>query len=79
MKELLFPFSFLYRAGLEIDKKITREQELPKPVISIGNITWGGTGKTPMVIKTARVFAITRACSLRSNKGLRQKTAQVPR
>ena len=54
MKELLFPLTFLYRAGLEMDKRITRPKELPRPVISIGNITWGGTGKTPMVIKTAR-------------------------
>ena len=54
MRELLFPFSFMYRAGLEIDKIITKTKELPKPVISVGNITWGGTGKTPMVIKAAR-------------------------
>ena len=54
MMEILFPFSLLYRAGLEIDKRISRAKELSRPVISIGNITWGGTGKTPMVIKTAR-------------------------
>ena len=54
MRELLYPFSFLYRAGLGIDRKITTAKELPRPVISIGNITWGGTGKTPLVIKTAR-------------------------
>ncbi|MCX5782105.1 MAG: tetraacyldisaccharide 4'-kinase [Elusimicrobia bacterium] len=54
MREFLYPFSFLYRAGLEIDRRITKTRKLPKPVISIGNITWGGTGKTPLVIKTAR-------------------------
>lgn len=34
---------FLYRYG------ILRSHKLPLPVISIGNITWGGTGKTPLV------------------------------
>jgi len=54
MRELLYPLSFVYKAGLEIDKRLTLKKELPKPVISVGNITWGGTGKTPLVIKTAK-------------------------
>ncbi len=38
----------LYRAGM------LRPQRLPKPVISIGNIAAGGTGKTPAVIAVAK-------------------------
>lgn len=35
------------------DWGLRKPKELPRPVISIGNITTGGTGKTPMVIHLA--------------------------
>lgn len=41
----------LYRAG------ILRAKRLPHPVISIGNISAGGAGKTPAVIAVARHLA----------------------
>ena len=56
--KILYPFSLIYGALSAIDRKTTAEHTLPKPVISIGNITWGGTGKTPVVIKlTSEIFA----------------------
>lgn len=38
------------------DHKIFKEMKLPCPVISVGNITVGGTGKTPCVIMLARML-----------------------
>ena len=51
---LLYPFSLLYGVvtlfrNLLYDYNIIKSHEFPIPVISVGNITVGGTGKTPHV------------------------------
>jgi tetraacyldisaccharide 4'-kinase len=45
----------LYHFGYQYKKQrvLARQQRLPHPVISIGNITVGGTGKTPATIALA--------------------------
>lgn len=51
----LWPFSLLYGGGVVLrnslfDARIRRVERLPVPVISVGNLTVGGTGKTPLVM-----------------------------
>jgi tetraacyldisaccharide 4'-kinase len=50
----LMPAAWIYGAGAAAKslkyKMIDRTKKLDKPVISVGNITVGGTGKTPFII-----------------------------
>ncbi len=54
--------SQLYRAAISLRRKlyqhgVLRHSNLPCKVISIGNITLGGTGKTPLVISVAALLS----------------------
>lgn len=54
---VLWVVSLVYRLGLFINSSITASAvKLEVPVISVGNLTLGGTGKTPMVIEIASYF-----------------------
>jgi tetraacyldisaccharide 4'-kinase len=54
----LWFFAQIWRAGSAWDRmrKRSRARKLPVPVVSIGNITAGGTGKTPVTIELLRDF-----------------------
>lgn len=59
LSSLLSPVSALYKIGslsrlIGYRTKVLRQRELDVPVISIGNLTVGGTGKTPITIDLAR-------------------------
>jgi tetraacyldisaccharide 4'-kinase len=55
---LLWPFSWIYRAVIAMRRGLygcgmLKTMHFPVPVIVVGNITVGGTGKTPLVISLA--------------------------
>lgn len=57
----LYPVSLLYAFIVRLrnvffDIRLFRSKRLPVPVISVGNITMGGTGKTPAVAYIARLL-----------------------
>ena len=56
LARVLLPLSWFYGVGVWLHRSTTRPLHLPVPVISIGNITMGGTGKTPVVMGLARAL-----------------------
>ena len=68
--------SKFWHAGVCIDRCFTRRVRLPRPVVSVGNITVGGTGKTPFVItlgeelrnKGLKVAVLTRGYKAQSTE-----------
>jgi len=55
IRNILLPFSALYGGVVTLrnfgyDTKVFKSQRLPVPVISVGNISVGGSGKTPFVM-----------------------------
>ncbi|MCK9364390.1 MAG: tetraacyldisaccharide 4'-kinase [Syntrophales bacterium] len=57
LRILSLPYSgaVLFR-NILCDRRIIRQERLPCPVLSVGNITVGGTGKTPTVIMIAKLL-----------------------
>ncbi len=58
---LLFPVSLIYFSALKLKERlyalsILKKRKLPATVISVGNITLGGTGKTPHVLYLASLL-----------------------
>ena len=47
---LLFPFSLVFILAAFLRKKFTKSIKFKIPIICIGNIYLGGTGKTPVSI-----------------------------
>src|ERR1043166_7525144 len=61
LRGILYALSFIYERLVQVSfffyrKIILRERPLRCLVISIGNLTVGGTGKTPIVEKFARAL-----------------------
>ena len=59
LRLMLLPLNPLYRGAVALraaayDRQWLRQRRLDVPVISVGNLTFGGTGKTPMVVALVR-------------------------
>ena len=70
---LLYPLSVLYTIIVLAKRKLAKKIKPPIPVVSIGNLTIGGSGKTPFLISLARDYediAIVLRGYGRSSKGL---------
>ncbi len=53
---LLSPLGWIYGGLVFLRLKVTRPTKVSVPVICIGNLTLGGTGKTPVVLSLAKLF-----------------------
>ena len=62
---------FLYKSGIK------KSQSLPCRVISVGNLTWGGTGKTPLVEFIARKLSAKKAVILSRGYGRRGQKEKI--
>jgi tetraacyldisaccharide 4'-kinase len=70
---LLFPFSIVYGLIMSVRRMLTSKKGFDIPIISVGNLIVGGSGKTPFVIALASnfedLFIISRGYG-RKSKGL---------
>jgi tetraacyldisaccharide 4'-kinase len=53
---MLLPLSALYFVGFMIAKMTSRPQKISKPIICVGNIIAGGSGKTPTAIALGKIL-----------------------
>lgn len=78
---LLFPFAVLYDAATSIrnrlyDTGVRPSARFQVPVISVGNLSVGGTGKTPMIEYLIRLLAVDHRVATLS-RGYGRKTRGV--
>lgn len=76
MQILFYPFSFLYGRIVRLrtsfyEKGWLKPKRLNGTVISVGNLTVGGTGKTPMVLWLAEKFLAEGKCVAILTRGYR--------
>ncbi len=69
----LLPLSLLYGIGSTMRRKLARFYDFGIPIVSVGNLIAGGSGKTPFIIEVAKTYeravVISRGYK-RTSKGL---------
>ncbi len=80
LASLALPASWAYRAALRIRNqrydKGTGVESVDRPVISIGNITMGGTGKSPLVAWAAKALLDTGHKPVIAMRGYRSRSGE---
>ncbi len=70
---VLYPFSLIYQCIATIKRKTAKKHDFKIPLISIGNLIAGGSGKTPFILEIApryqEVAVVSRGYQ-RNSKGL---------
>lgn len=82
LRKLLLPFSPVYGAVVGIRNKLydtgkLKSTEFNKPVIVVGNLTTGGTGKTPHTEMLIDLFNAERIKSAVLSRGYRRQTTEL--
>ncbi len=77
IKILLLPFTIIYFVLSELNRLLTKRNKLDKPVISIGNITWGGSGKTPMTLEVAKYILSLGKTPVILSRGYARKNKEI--
>src|SRR5207248_7752442 len=54
---VLAPASAAWELAARLRRAVTRPYRAPVPVLCVGNLVAGGSGKTPVVLSLARLFA----------------------
>lgn len=78
LRKILFPFSFIYATVTDLrnflyDKEIKKSISFNIPIIAVGNLSVGGTGKTPMVEYLIRLLSEKHKLATLS-RGYKRKT-----